>query len=155
MKIVTRKAAGGDPVPEGTYVFTLQELRGPDARDFTKDDGEEVHIDQSFLAIAKVAQGPSTGRVAMARFDVDGDFGWAFTTLAQACTGKRYDEGDPIETDQMVGRQFTATVQHRAGNDGRVYTDLRKIVPVAGTRPVATTAPKARASLAKAAKKSR
>ena len=155
MKIVVRKAAGGDPVPEGTYVFTLQELRGPDSRDFTKEDGEDVHIEQSFLVIAKVASGPSAGRVAMSRFDVDGDFGWTFTTLAEACTGKRYKEGDPIETEQMVGRQFTATVHHRTGNDGRVYTDLRKIVAVAGVPRGAAAVPKGRASLAKAAKKSR
>ena len=132
---IKAQTSQGEVVAEGAHTFVLQELRGPQAREYTNREGNVIHMDQSFRVGAKVVEGPEAGRMAWDTVDADGPMGWRFVSLADACMGKKHKKGDDIETEQLLGRKFVATVKHSPSKEGNPFTNLQDFAPVpAGPR---------------------
>ena len=137
MRITAQTAQTNEVVPEGTYLLELRELRGPQPRDYTNAAGDPIHIDQSFRMGVKVVEGDVKGRMAWDTVDVDGPMGWRFVALADACLAKKHKKGDNIETEQIVGRKFLATIKHAASKGDTPFTNLTNFAPAPADGAVA------------------
>lgn len=139
---IKAQTAQGEVVSEGVKTFVLQELRGPQPREYTNREGNTVHIEQSFRMGVKVADGPEANRMAWDTIDVDGPMGWRFVALADACLGKRHKKGDDIETEALLGKKFVATVKHSPSKGGDPFTNLADFTAATAPRAAGPVPPR-------------
>lgn len=48
---------------------------------------------------------------------------------AVAISGKRYAEGEELDTDDILGMPCQVIIKHREGGDDRVWMDVRDVLP--------------------------
>lgn len=107
-----------DVHPEGTFTFTWKQFSEPRGRSIETDDGTiQVNSIRAGLQSEK-------GQYVWDGFDLDGTMAWRLTAAAEATFGRRFSNGETFDTDELLGRQVTARVEHNEGASG-TFTNLR------------------------------
>lgn len=128
VKLKTQDTGDFDLIPEGTIVPAR--LENVEAHSFDYQ-GEKIHKLKWFFTI--IEEGEWFGKT------VQGQTSTAFTShpnckaynWAVAISGKQYQDGDELDTDDILGMPCQVIIKHRPDNQGRTWMEVRDVAPAA------------------------
>ena len=126
MTINTSEAVSFEPAEPGPYSMTIDELEPIKS---AKKNTPGLNV---YFKFVDTDLDQKCGRVRRF-YPISGKGAGFFADLYKVATGSELpigrEGGDlDIDTDDLMGKQVTVEVDNRAGDDGRVYNDAKKVV---------------------------
>ena len=138
MKLTSGEPSDFELIPEGDAIGVR--LLGVEQRNF---EWEGQPVEKLRWSFAVTDAGPWQGKT------IYGETSTAFTAhpnckaynWVKVLTGREYEPGEDLDTDELLGLPALAVVRHKPGKDGRKWMRVRELLRLNSSQPAPSEAP--------------
>lgn len=130
MKLVT--SAGGLEIPEGEVLDAR--LANVELHEFTYGGQNIQKLRWKFIVSGGEWEGKEIQGQTSTNFVAHP--GCKAYNWATAISGRTFEEGEELDTDELIGLPCRIITAQKTGKDGRIWPDIRDVLPPRGGKPV-------------------